>query len=155
MGYLHASTTTHHSKGMNTMATSSAPLTSGAGFDRNHILFPENTPGDVFANDVAILMKLVMDLPCEGTTKRPAEVEAACDTAVMQFIETDSRAKSAGLLVRTSTSAQILVHLGYLMMSRLEVLRVEEKVTFELFTKACDTFDKLCGGLGADAFAEF
>lgn len=130
-------------------------LTSAAGFDRDHVLFPENTPGDVFANDLAILMAFVMNLPAEKSTKRPAEVETTADIAVSQFIETDSRAKEAGLLVRTSTSAMIFVHLGYLMMSRLEVLRVEEKLSLELFDKARKTFDKLCGGLGADAFAEF
>lgn len=130
-------------------------LTSAAGFDRTHVLFPENTPGDVFANDVAILMAFVMNLPCEKSRKSAAIVEQLADIAVGQFIETDARAMEAGLLVRTNTSAQMFVHLGFLMMSRLEVLRTEEKVTLELFDKARKTFDKLCGGLGADAFAEF
>jgi hypothetical protein len=135
--------------------TMTTVLTSAAGFDRTHILFPENTAGDVFANDIALLMAFVMNLPCEKSRKSAAVVEQLADIAVGQFLETDSRAFEAGLLVRTSVSAMIFVHLGYLMMSRLEVLRTEEKLSLELFDKARLRFDKLCGGLGADAFAEF
>jgi hypothetical protein len=143
---------------MMTMATLTATLpTEAPGFDRKFVLFPETNPGAVFANDVALLMGYVMQLPGEKSAKELAVLRSATDIAVHQFLDTDQKAMEAGLLNRQSTSAQMFVHLGYLLMCRLETLQEAhpKAVPDSLFLKARMTFTKLCAGLDASAFDDF
>jgi hypothetical protein len=148
----------HPSKGMMTMTAMMTSLpTEAPGFDRKFVLFPETNPGAVFANDVALLMGFVMQLPGEKSAKKVMELRSAADIAVSQFLDTDRKAMEAGLLTRQSTSAQMFVHLGYLLMCRLETLQEAHPtaVPDSLFMKARMAFTKLCAGLDASAFDDF
>lgn len=119
-------------------------------FDPDYRLFPEWTPAEVFANDIAMLMGLTMGLPA-GPVKSAEERRHAASNAeicIGQFLETDARASEAGLLSTTSTSAMIFMNLSWLMMGRLEKMLENGILTEELWGNARKAYYRLTATLG-------
>lgn len=119
-------------------------------FDADYKLFPEWSPAEVFANDIALLMSLTMQLPAGplGTADERKHAATNADTCIGQFLETDSRACEAGLLSTTSTSAMIFMNLSWLMMGRLEKMVENDTLGEELWDTARKAYYRLTATLG-------
>lgn len=125
------------------------PATAPA-FDADYRLFPEWTPNEVFANDIALLMSLTMQLPAGPLESADERKHAARDAenCISQFLETDSRAWQAGLITTTNVSSMIFMNLCFLMMARLQKMLDNDIIGVDLWNTARKAYNRLTGHLG-------